>query len=74
MFAGPLAPVVWAGYGLARETNREVDAGKPLNPTVIAASGAISAIPGTTVMKVPFGVAGRIGTGLATGYASDLAN
>lgn len=74
LFAGPLAPAVWVGYGLAREANREVDAGKPLNPVAIAASGAISAIPGTTAIRVPFGVAGRIGAGMAAGYASDLAN
>jgi hypothetical protein len=74
LLTGVFAPAVWAGYGLAREANREVDAGKPLNPVAIAASGAISAIPGTAAVKVPLGTLGRIGTGVATGYTSDIAN
>lgn len=60
--------------GIAREANREVDTGKPLNPVAIAASGALSAVPGTAATKLPLGLAGRIGAGLATGYASDIAN
>lgn len=71
---GPFAPAVWTAYGAAREANRETDAGKPLNPAAIAASGALNAIPGTTALKVPLGTVGRVGVGLTTGYASDIAN
>ena len=71
---GAGAPAVWGAYGAAREANREADLGKNANFGAIASSGALNVVTGKIPSSVPLNIWGKVGTGLATDYASDIAN
>jgi hypothetical protein len=72
--AGVGTPAALALYWAARETNREADAGKPLNPAAIAGAGALGAIPGTVALKSTLGPVARVAAGAGLGYVQDVGN